>query len=160
MRGLTERSEPFLNWLNILVNDFVDIPIARQSAGAGDFGEGEPMRNDYITRLVQICLDIANIADERGEAGKPYFEELGLGYRALSGIIRRGCKEIIDLQNDYHGAIEAKNLAKIGEQEAHDILEEMFGDREVYTINDNDKERIKAFVRSIQDEWERRERDG
>lgn len=27
---------------------------------------------------------------------------------------------------------------------------------EVYTINDNDKERIKAFVRSIQDEWERR----
>jgi len=38
-------------------------------------------------------------------------------------------------------------------------LEEMFGDREVYTINDNDKERIKAFVRSIQDEWERRTDD-
>ena len=34
------------------------------------------------------------------------------------------------------------------------------GDREVYTINDKDKERIKAFVRSIQDEWERsREKD-
>ena len=121
--------------------------------------EGEPMKNDYITRLVQICLDIANIADERGEAGEPYSEELGLGYRALSGILRRGCKESIDLQNDYHGAIEAKNLAKIGEKEAHDFLEEMFGDREVYTINDKDKERIKAFVRSIQDEWERREQD-
>ena len=114
------------------------------------------MRHDYLTRLVQVCLDIANVADERGEAGEPYFEELGLGYRALSGILRRGCKEIIDLQNNYHGAIEAKNLAKIGEQEAHDILEEMFGDREVYTINDKDKERIKAFVRSITDEWERR----
>ena len=80
-----------------------------------------------------------------------------LGYRALSGILRCGCKEIIDLQNNYHGAIEAKNLAKIGEKEAHDVLEEMFGDREVYTINDKDKERIKAFVRSIQDEWERKE---
>ena len=114
------------------------------------------MRNDYITRLVQICLDIANIADERGETGEPYFEELGLGYRALSGILRRGCKEIIDLQNNYHGAIEEKNLAKIGEKEAHDVLEEMFGDREVYTINDKDKERIKEFVKSIQDEWERR----
>ena len=114
------------------------------------------MRNDYTTRLVQICLDIANIADERGEADEPYFKELGLGYRALSGILRRGCKEIIDLQNNYHGAIEAKNLAKIGEQEAHDILEEVVGGREVYTINDKDKERIKAFVRSIQDERERR----
>lgn len=111
------------------------------------------MRHDYITRLVQICLDIANVADERGEADEPYFEELGLGCRALSGILRRGCKEIIDLQNNYHGAIEAKNLAKIGEQEAHDILDEVFGDREVYTINDKDKERLKAFVRSIQDEW-------
>ena len=43
MGRLTERSEPFLNWLNILVNDFVDIPIARQSVGAGDLVEG---RND------------------------------------------------------------------------------------------------------------------
>ena len=34
------------------------------------------MRHDYITRLVQICLDIANVADERGEVDKPYFEEL------------------------------------------------------------------------------------
>ena len=114
------------------------------------------MRYDYITRLVQICLDIANVADERGEADKPYFEELGLGYRALSGILRRGCKEIIDLQNNYHGAIEAKILAEISQKEAHDVLEEMFGDREVYTINDKDKERIKEFVKSIQDEWERR----
>jgi transcriptional regulator with XRE-family HTH domain len=104
--------------------------------------------------------ELANVADERGEVDKPYFEELGLGYRALSGILRRGCKEIIDLQNNYHGAIEAKNLAKIGEKVAHDFLEEMFGDREVYTINDKDKERIKAFVRSIQDERERsREKD-
>ena len=114
------------------------------------------MRRDYVTRLVQVCLDIANIADERGEADKPYFEELGLGYRALSGILRRGCKEIIDLQNSYHGAIESKNLAEIAEKDAHDILEEMFGDRELYTINDKDKERIKAFVMSITDEWERR----
>ena len=43
MGRLKERSEPFLNWLNILVNDFVDIPIARQSVGAGDLVEG---RND------------------------------------------------------------------------------------------------------------------
>ena len=119
----------------------------------------ELMRHDYITRLVQICLDIANVADERGEVDKPYFEELGLGYRALSVILRRGCKEIIDLQNNYHGAIKEKNLAKIGEKEAHDVLEEMFGDREVYTINDKDKGRIKAFVKSIMDEWEKGEKE-
>lgn len=112
------------------------------------------MRYDYITRLVQACLDIANLADEKGEQDEFILPELGLGYRALSGILRRGCKEIIDLQGKYHAAIEEKNFAKIGEKTAYDFLEDIFGDREIDSINNKDKERIKAFVKQIYDEWE------
>ena len=117
------------------------------------------MKYDYCTRLIQVCLDVANIADERGKKNERYFEELGLGYRALSGILRRGCKDVIDLQNNYHAAVEAKQLAKIGEKSAVDFLEEVFGDREIDCINDKDKERIKAFVKQIDAEWDVKEDD-
>lgn len=117
------------------------------------------MKYDYVTRLVQTCLDIANIADEKGEKNERILDELGLGYRALSGILRRGCKEIIDLQDSYHAAVEAKQLAKIGEKSAHDFLEDIFGDRDIDTINDKDKERIKAFVKQIYAEWDAEEGD-
>ena len=112
------------------------------------------MRHDYITRIIQVCLDIANIADEKGEQGEFVLPELGLGYRALSGILRRGCKDIIDLQGKYHAAIEGRDLAKIGEKTAYGFLEDIFGDMEIDSINDKDKERIKAFVKQIYDEWE------
>ena len=112
------------------------------------------MKYDYITRLMQVCLDIANLADEKGEQDEFILPELGLGDRALSGILRRGCKDIIDLQGKYHAAIEEKNLAKIGEKTAYDFLEDIFGDREIASINDKDRDRIKAFVKQIYDEWE------
>ena len=36
------------------------------------------MRFDYITRLVQICLDISNVADERGEQTSHILKNLDL----------------------------------------------------------------------------------
>ena len=43
MRGLTERSEPFLIWITALVAYRLVNTLARRSAGAGDFGEGNDM---------------------------------------------------------------------------------------------------------------------
>ena len=118
------------------------------------------MRDSNIGRFLQICIELAEIVDEKGESGDaPYCDDLGLGYRVVSGYLRKGVKEVIDLQSKYHRTVESKNLAKIGEEEAHDFLEEVFGDREPYTINDKDKDRIKTFVRSIMLEWETGEGD-
>lgn len=61
-----------------------------------------------ITNLIKICLDIANIADRKGEEGNAYLEDLGLGYRALSISLRQGAKAVIDLQDDYSKALEEK----------------------------------------------------
>ena len=114
-----------------------------------------------IGRFLKICIELAELIDTRGENGEEvYCKELGMGYRVASAYLRRGVKEVIDLQSSYHGAIASKKYSEIGEKQAHDFLEEVFGDREPYTINDKDKGRIKAFVKSIMDEWERGEADG
>ena len=65
------------------------------------------MAKSKLNRFVQICLDIAEYYDTLGEKADSVLEdnmlkELGLGYRALSGYLRAGVKEVIDLQDDYH----------------------------------------------------------
>lgn len=66
-----------------------------------------------ITNLIKICLDIANIADRKGEEGNAYLEDLGLGYRALSISLRQGAKAVIDLQDDYSKALEDRGMQKL-----------------------------------------------
>lgn len=65
------------------------------------------MTKSKLNRFMQICLDIAEYYDTIGEESDYVLEdkmlkELGLGYRALSGYLRAGVKEVIDLQDDYH----------------------------------------------------------
>ena len=114
------------------------------------------MKRSVMNIFLRYALDMANIVDEKGEAGEEMIiPELGIGYGVLSSYFRQGVKEVIDLQAKYHGAVESKNLAEISNKEAHDFLEDVFGDREPYTINDEDKKRIKAFVKSIMEEWDK-----
>lgn len=108
-----------------------------------------------ITNLIKICLDIANIADRKDEEGNAYLEDLGLGYRALSISLQQGAKAVIDLQDDYSKALEDRGYAETGEKEARDFLLEVFGDQEIDTINENDKQRIKDFVKDIMKSWEK-----
>ena len=112
-------------------------------------------RDKRIANLIKVVINLANVVDEAGENGKmPYVEELGLGYRALSSYLREGAKAVIDLQHDYHGAIEQMNLAQTGEESARNEMEAIFGDRELETINEKDRERIKDFVSKIIEGWE------
>lgn len=114
------------------------------------------MKRSVMNIFLRYALDVANIVDEKGEAGEEIIiPGLGVGYRVLSSYFRQGVKEVIDLQAKYHSAVESKNLAEIGDKEAHDFLEDVFGDREPYTINEEDKKRIKAFVQQIMDGWDK-----
>lgn len=119
-------------------------------------GENMSMKSktEDINYLVKICLDIANIVDRHGEKDKVYLEELKLGYRALSISLRRGAKAVIDLQEDYSKALEYQSYAEIGEKAARDFLQEIFGDEEIDTINDEDKQKIKEFVQQLMEKWE------
>lgn len=113
-----------------------------------------------VNRLLELCLRIADWNDRcveaQGEYGfdSPLTKELGLGYLALSGYLREGVKEVINLQDALSNARSRECLAKVGQKSAEDFLEDIFGDREIDSINDADKERIRAFVAQIYAEWD------
>ena len=65
------------------------------------------MKINRINRFLQICLDIAEYYDTKCEENDFCFnddliKDLGLGCKALSGYMRNGVKEIIELQANYH----------------------------------------------------------
>ena len=107
-------------------------------------------RNIY--RFISLCLQLADMADETEET--PYTNDFGLGYAAFSGILRGGIKEIVDLKIDYYRAVEREKLSRMSEKDARDFLQECFGDSEIDSINDADKERILALCNQIRKEWE------
>lgn len=66
-----------------------------------------------IYRFLSICLELADLVDENGGAGHEiYNKQLGIGYQVLSGYLRKGVQETIDLQAKYYGAIASKTLRK------------------------------------------------
>ena len=107
-------------------------------------------RNLY--RFVSICLQLADMAAEKQET--PFDNSLHVGYRAFSGFMRGGVKEIIDLQNDYCGMVFKAEYAERDEKDARDFLQECFGDREIDSINEGDRERILSLCNKIRQEWE------
>lgn len=110
------------------------------------------IRMNKIYRLIEFCLQLADIADQKQET--PFNDVLHTGYGAFSSYMRQGVKELIDLKQDYYQALFRKNLAEQSEKDARDFLQECFGDSEIDNINDADKERIIALCKQIESEWE------
>ena len=117
----------------------------------------EQIRMNKIYRLIDFCLQLADIADQKQET--PFNDVLHTGYGAFSSYMRQGVKELIDLKQDYYNVMFRKNLAEQSEKDARDFLQECFGDSEIDSINDADKERIIALCKQIEAEWEE-EQDG
>lgn len=106
--------------------------------------------SDGINRLIKIMLDLANIADEEQET--PFDRKMGLGYRAFTAYVRRGCKEIIELQSNYYSACESREYAKMELKSNEEILEKIFGRTDLDVYNDDEIARFKALADEIQKE--------
>ena len=120
-------------------------------------GETNKIWMNKIYRFIQICLQLADIADQKKET--PFHDELSMGCMAFSGYMRQGVKEIIDLKQDYFFTLSRMVLAEASEKDARDFLQECFGDSEIDSINDADKERIIALCKQIEAEWEEEQHD-
>ena len=103
-----------------------------------------------INRLVEIMLNLANITDEEQET--PFDSKLGLGYRAFTSYIRKGCKEIIELQGKYYSACERREYAEMSLKTNEEILEKIFGRTDLDLYNDDELARFKALANEIQKE--------
>lgn len=105
-----------------------------------------------LYRFMSICLQMADMADEKQES--PFDNGLNMGCMAFSGYMRDGVKEIIDLKNDFYGTVFRAEYAERGEKDARDFLQECFGDREIDSINEDDRKRIISLCDKIRREWE------
>jgi hypothetical protein len=103
-----------------------------------------------INKLIKIMLDLADISDEKQET--PFDREMGLGYRAFTGYIRKGCKDIIDLQSKYYSAHEREEYAKMELKINEELLEKIFGRTDVDVYNNEEIARFKALADEIQKE--------
>lgn len=107
-----------------------------------------------LNRFLQICLDIAEWYDRKGEEERNFFgnemtKSIGLGYKAMTGYLRTGVKEVIDIQSKYHTAQEKAYYAKSNEKDKRNFLIEIFGEEEPETLNDEIKAKIKNAVHEI-----------
>ena len=107
-----------------------------------------------LNRFLQVCLDIAEWYDRKGDENHNFFGDemtraIGLGYKAMTGYLRTGVKKVIELQGKYHAANDKAHYAKSNEQDMRDFLIEIFGEEEPETLNDEIKAKIKNAVHEI-----------
>lgn len=108
------------------------------------------MKIDYLTKLAELSLRMANIIDRNGENENFAFaDEVGLGYLALSGYLRAGAKAIADIQMDYSNAKSKQKLSESSESQMREFLTDIFGDEESETLNDEYKQKIRNFVKEL-----------
>lgn len=110
------------------------------------------IRMNKLYRLIDFCLQLADIAEQKRET--PFNDVLHTGYGAFSAYMRQGVKEIIDLKQNYYQVLFRKDLAEASEKDARDFIESCFGERDIDSINDADKERIIALCKQIESERE------
>lgn len=103
-----------------------------------------------INNLIKIMLDLADIADEKQET--PFDREMKLGYRAFTGYIREGIKQIIDLRRDYFSAKECEEYAKMCLKDNEEMLERIFGRTDLDVYTDEEIARFRALADEIQKE--------
>ena len=107
-----------------------------------------------LNSLASLVLNIANHVDEKGLDGERFCEELGMGYRVISGRLRRGVMAISQIQECNSTYREKEQYERSSAEEAVKFLEEIFGDRDIDSMNENDKVRLKEFVKNIYEEDE------
>lgn len=77
-----------------------------------------------------------------------------MGSRAMSNYLRQGVKGVIDLQAECYRQQEMARYARMGQESAEDFLDDIFGDSEIDSVNDEMKAKLKAYVKQLEGEWE------
>lgn len=106
--------------------------------------------------FIGLCYKIADYIDDCGENDNPFTTDaFGLGYRAASDRIRNGIIAVIELVRECRKERDKARYARIQEEAIRDFLTDIFGDEEIYCVNDEIKAEIKKAAREIEEKWEK-----
>lgn len=113
-----------------------------------------------INRFLQICLDIAEWYDKKGEEdngwqGDEMTGGIGLGYKAMTSYLRNGVQEVVKLQDKYHTTKERQRWAEASIKSKAEFLMELFGEEDPEEFSDKVKSRFRKAAREAIDEQER-----
>lgn len=107
-----------------------------------------------LNRFIQILLDISDYYDNKLD-GDPDFKgdeltnSIGLGYLALTAHIRHGVKEVLNLKSLYYNARELESYYESSCKSKEAFMQDIFGEEDAESLYPEQKEKIKAFVRTL-----------
>lgn len=101
-----------------------------------------------INRLIDIMLELAGLADNKQKA--PFENDIGLGCRAFSGLIRTGTVELIKMQDELASTKADAEYYRESLIDWETFSEEVFGRKDaVDFFTDEEKARMKEALKSI-----------
>lgn len=124
---------------------------------ARELTEGEEARYRMDNRLgdfIGLCYKIADYIDDCGENEDRFTKDaFGLGYKTASDRIRNGIVSVIELGKECRRQRDRARYAKVQEEAIRDFLTDIFGDEEIYCVNDEIKAAIKKAAQEIEEAW-------
>lgn len=113
-----------------------------------------------INRFLQVCLDIAEWHDKKGEEDRDWqggemTEGIGLGYKAMTSYLRNGVQEVVKLQDKYHTTKERQLWVESNAKSKIEFLAELFGEEDPEEFSDKVKIKFRQAAREAIDEQER-----
>lgn len=109
------------------------------------------MKNRFLNRFLQVCLDVADWVDASPDPiDNDLCRDIGLGYRVFDRYIRHGVSEVVQLRDALQEARCKADLCKTGEEDLRDRCEYIFGDRDLDSFTEEELGAIKNFV----EQWE------
>lgn len=106
-------------------------------------------QTNKLNKFLKISLDSADLV-ETFDILNPFTEGLGLGIRNYPGYIRQGVKEVINLKQEN---MQLKDELEFVQNELKEYREIISPDGLDY-LTDENKERIKRFLKELLDEVE------
>ena len=107
-----------------------------------------------LNRFIQVLLDIADYYDNKLDCdpdfkGDELTKSIGLGYLALTSHIRSGVKELLNLKALYYNVREREIYYKECYKAKETFMQDIFGEEDADSLYPEQKEKIKAYVRSL-----------
>lgn len=105
-----------------------------------------------LTNLIRVCHDLAEVIEEKHNKYADLANDVGMGYKVLTGYLRQGIIEVVELESRCWKEKEHRALARGELKDNIDFIAELFGDIPVELLAELTNEEEKAKLKKVADE--------